>query len=89
MITKWHYKVAKEYAKTHHGHVNELRKNKASISTVTGVEHLKYWQMEQWLLENGITVMVERTKPKPVKPWVNLRHRLLCMKARIASGGLL
>lgn len=90
-LSDWHHQVSQRYADLHHGKVAEMRKNKATISTPFDSQPLRryYWEMEQWLIEHGESVQVERKKPKPFKASITERHSILCMKAKQAANGML
>ena len=89
-LTNWHNDVAQKYANMNHGKVNELRKNKANISTPSGVENVEYWKMDIWLIEHGVCIEDERSKPvKPTPEMVKLRHSELCKRAVFVADGLL
>jgi hypothetical protein len=83
MITEWHHKTAQAYAKAHHGHVNELRRNKASMTLpgYSSAQHRSYYEMEAWLINSGVVIDVSREKQRETPQRVIDKIRNCCQRA--------
>lgn len=90
-LTNWHNDISQAYAKLNKGEVLALRRNVATISSVFGKpENIEYWKMNLWLIEHGVCIEDERSKPvKPIPEAVKVRHSELCQMAVFVADGLL